>query len=101
MEAIKETANLLREGATADIWYDADRFYDAAKVRQIEATQDAMQDAATMLAKLPVMLAALRQIVEESDNVLLFSPPSKTNAARTIAAKARRIALEAIAKAEA
>jgi len=62
---------------------------------------DTIPQAAEMLDVVPDMLAALRQIVEESDNVLLFSPPSKTNAARTIAAKARRIALDAIAKAEA
>lgn len=61
---------------------------------------DTIPQAAEMLDVVPDMLAALRQIVEESDNVLLFSPPSKTNAARTIAAKARRIALDAIAKAE-
>ena len=62
----RDIANTLREGAAADIWFDADRFEDAPKVRQIEAAQDAMNDAATALEALPQVIAALRHLLEDA-----------------------------------
>lgn len=58
-----ELANTLRESAAADIWYDADRFFDAPKIRQIDEAQDAMYDAAKIIETMPEIGKLLREMV--------------------------------------
>lgn len=64
---IRDIAQTLREGASADIWYDADRHDQPEILRQIEATQDTMHEAATVLGGLPQLIAALRNLLEDAE----------------------------------
>lgn|SRR5262245_40369132 len=64
----------LRDGATADIWYDAHSFNDDDAVEKIEQTQDAMQEAANILESLAEQpedpaVAILREFMNDVESV--------------------------------
>lgn len=50
-QTIDQLCNRLRQGAAADIWFDAQTFDDPDAAQAIEDAQDAMREAAEMLEK--------------------------------------------------
>jgi len=72
-------AKQLRVGVNSDIWFDANQHGDEGAMKQIEATQEAMEDAARLLESMDTAgkFTVIGRL-HETDDVEIFHANAKT-----------------------